>query len=1118
MSTRFSFEQIVSARTVEDPKISADGQAVVFVVGEASKTGDHPTGNLWIWRAGDDQPAPLTSGSQRDDNPDWSPDGRYITFASDRDQPGIRQLYLLPVDGGEAVRLTDHDGGVSAPLWSPDGSRIAYIVREPEPEDAERRREERDDANVVDQDIQRSQIWLLDLSGGPQAALRGEIEEPVRVCSDEIHVSALAKAAYSWFPDGSGFAAVIAEGPKVDYLWYPELATISLSGEVRRFGTFPGLFARPQVSPDGSKIAFIASGSEAPMAIGVAHALDIESGEWAELEASRSGSVSDLAWLPGGDQLLVNFGTGLRSVIQLLAADGSDVTPAFTNLGSAGGAVIAGPSLSADGQTAAFIYSDVHEGVDVWIGKVGGEAQRISRVNPWISEVATGELREIEWRSSDSQTVQGVVVLPVGYQEGQRYPTLVHIHGGPMGAWTARYYASWHDWAQIMAQRGYAVLLPNPRGSSGRGPGYLAANIHDLGGLEWADINTGVDALIEQGIADPDQLVVGGWSYGGFFTNWAIGHTDRFKAAVSGAGIANWVSFAGTTDIRRIFDAYFPTTSEDDASGQWQSSPIRYICNASTPTLILHGEADERVPLSQSQELYAGLKSLGVPTQLVTYPREPHLITERNHQLDMLRRVTSWYDQHLDKQETTRKDEGMTTMAEKQALDLSGYDDVDSVSKALMEHWGVPGVTVGILKDGDVQLHGYGVASIETNQPVQEDTLFQIGSISKVFTATLIMQLVEEGKLDLDAPVSSYLPDLELQDKTAQDKVTLRHLLSHTSGIYGDFFDDFGNGDDALAKAIEQYKTLRQLTEPGELWSYSNSGFNLAGAVIEKVLEMPYEQAIRERIFQPLGMDRSTFFAHEAIVYPVALGHTEVSPDSDEIQVCRSYPLPRAVNPAGGIISTVEDLLKFAALHINGGSVGDEQLLQPESVAAMQQEQTEAANFADSWGIGWDITIADGQKVIGHGGSTNGFQARLSIVPEQKYAIAVLTNGDRGWAVNNAIAKWGIQHDCGIELPKPTPVELTDQQLARVAGKYSSPNADITVVTEAGGYRIDAVGKDPFSGEEEPMPPIYGKPISEREFVVTQGPMHDTRADIIPNPNGTPRFLRFGGRLADRVD
>jgi CubicO group peptidase (beta-lactamase class C family) len=434
---------------------------------------------------------------------------------------------------------------------------------------------------------------------------------------------------------------------------------------------------------------------------------------------------------------------------------------------------------------------------------------------------------------------------------------------------------------------------------------------------------------------------------------------------------------------------------------------------------------------------------------------------------------------------------------------------------ATLERWNVPGMAVGVLHNGTVTTEGFGVASLETKQPVRADTLFQIGSITKVFTATLVMRLVEEGLLDLDTPVSQYLPDLELADESALKTITMRHLLSHTSGLEGDRFDDYGIGDDALTKAVAEFNTLRQLTAPGELWTYCNSGFNLAGAVIERLLDTTFEAAVRERIFEPLKMERSFFFAHEAIVYPVAVGHSQVNPGEPKHEVARLYPLPRCVNAAGGIISTVGDLLRFAQAHLENGTLEGTTILTHESVQAMQVPQTEAANFVDNYAIGWAVRTIDGVKVIGHGGSTNGFQAQLTIVPEKNFAIAMLTNGSRGMAVNNDIEKWALKKHFGLDVPEPEIIELSEDQIDRFTGVYVQPHARLTLTRKDGGLEIAWVAKSPLTDEEKELPPITMKPISDREFKVTEGDMKGMRVDFILSDDGGVRFIRMGGRLAE---
>jgi CubicO group peptidase (beta-lactamase class C family) len=446
---------------------------------------------------------------------------------------------------------------------------------------------------------------------------------------------------------------------------------------------------------------------------------------------------------------------------------------------------------------------------------------------------------------------------------------------------------------------------------------------------------------------------------------------------------------------------------------------------------------------------------------------------------------------------------------------------LDECVRGEMARWTVPGVAVGILGDGQRELHGYGLASIETEQPVRPDTLFQIGSISKVYTTTLIMRLVDEGKLALDEPIITYVPDLKLADAQARETITLRHLLSHTSGLFGDYFDDFGMGDDALPRAIATFETLRQQFAPGALWTYCNTGFGLAGAIIERVTGQPFETAMRSRIFKLLGLKRSFYFAHEAIVYPNAVGHTQLQPSADEHEVARLYPLPRWVGAAGGIIANVNDLLTFAEFHLRDGKTSDgTQHLSAESAQAMRQEQTRAANFAEGYGLGWALRTASGEhgvvRIVEHGGSTIGFQAKLVLVPSRNFAIAFLTNSSRGSIVNEHVRAWALGHYLGLREERPTPQRLSEDELSRFAGRYERPEGAIILTTHDGGLIRAMTLTDPLDGKTEHFPDDRLEATGEREFVVvSNGDTKNLRVDFIMAEDGAPRFVRMGGRLAD---
>ncbi len=446
--------------------------------------------------------------------------------------------------------------------------------------------------------------------------------------------------------------------------------------------------------------------------------------------------------------------------------------------------------------------------------------------------------------------------------------------------------------------------------------------------------------------------------------------------------------------------------------------------------------------------------------------------------------------------------------------------DLDTYLREQMARWTVPGVTVGVLHEGEREMRAYGVTSLETGYPMRPDTLFLIGSIGKVYTAVLVMTLVDEGRLDLDTPVVTYLPDLRLADQHARATITLRHLLSHQSGLFGDYYDDFGMGEDALSRCVASFPTLRQVTAPGELWAYCSVGFMLAGRVVEVVTGQSFETAMRQRLFAPLGLTHSFFFAQEAIVYPTTVGHVLKAPGSDEHEVHRTYGLSRNVAPAGGIISDAGDLLTFASFFMGDGTWNGKRILSPASLEAMLTPQVRtatflAAGYAQWGGLGWAIRLIDGEQVIEHGGDLSGFQVKLKFIPARRFAIAVLTNSSRGGVLGDRVAAWALDHLLDLRVPRPVPIVLPDDALARFVGRYRTRDSEVTLAVEDGG--LGCLIKD-IAPPRDYEQVLLLRPLSEREFVVvTQDENEGSQIDFIETNKGAIRFLRLDGRLYDPV-
>lgn len=439
-----------------------------------------------------------------------------------------------------------------------------------------------------------------------------------------------------------------------------------------------------------------------------------------------------------------------------------------------------------------------------------------------------------------------------------------------------------------------------------------------------------------------------------------------------------------------------------------------------------------------------------------------------------------------------------------------------------MERTGVPGVAVGLLqqKAGEPNEETIGVGDTNRDHPlpVLPDTLFQIGSITKTMTATLAMRLVEQGKLDLDMPIRHYLPTLRLQDAHATANATLRHLFTHTGGWVGDYFEDTGRGEDALARYVTNMADLPQQTPLGAFWSYNNAGFSLAGRVIEAVTGQPFETVTQELLFTPLGMTMSFFFPEEIMTHRFAVGHT-VTPT--ETTVATPWALRRSAHPAGGVTSTVRDMLRYARFHLNGGRTeSGEQLMQPATIAAMQARQVAAGSMADGVGISWLLNTLDGVPLVSHGGATNGQIAQLTLVPSHGFALVILTNANRGREVTRDLANWILEHYLGLQQPSLQPQSLTADALQPYTGYYTAQLSDVEVTSAADGLVLQIIPKGGFPDKNSPPspqpPPAPARFFDHDRVVITDGPTKEAKCEFVRDETGAIRWFRVGGRLHRR--
>lgn len=626
-------EQAVGMRQLTNVRISPDGQRVVYTVTAQDLAENITNADLWMVPTAGGAPVRLTNHKAMDDQARWSPDGQSLAFVSTRE--GVPQLFRLSLAGGEPAQLTRSKTPVQAFAWSPDGQRIAYVAaRAPTPEE-EARQKVKDDRVRVDLEIVPSRLFILDLGR----------DTTLEVVKDDYQIGDLA-----WSPDGAHIAYETVPTPRADDMRLADIRVLDVAaGTNRLLYEHDGSETDPSWSPDGKWIAFSMKGvTRYSLTQNRLVVIPAAGGTPRVLGEGFAYVAGGTVWSPDGASLLFWAQTRTRPELYRQPVTGGLPTKLSDLQGAAGPWGAGTPSVSADGKVMAFARSTMTAPAEVYTARLDAPwAQaRLTSLHPELASVVMGKGEVMRWKGKDGMEVEGVVIYPAGYQPGRRYPTVSIIHGGPEGVWDEGFAANWYNPAQVFAGAGWVVLLPNVRGSSGYGEKFLSANYQDWGRGDFQDIMTGLDELVRRGVADPARMAQTGWSYGGYLTAWTLTQTNRFKAVMVGAGLTNLYSMYGTNDLQRVLEDYFGGTPYDVETQYRRASAMTFIKQARTPTLILHGQQDTRVPIGQAQELYMGLVKQGVPVELVFYPRQGHGLMEPRHQLDKIRRELEYFTKH----------------------------------------------------------------------------------------------------------------------------------------------------------------------------------------------------------------------------------------------------------------------------------------------------------------------------------------------------------------------------------------------------------------------------------------------------------------------------------------
>jgi len=624
------------AQSFGQAAISPDGKRVAWVETRADAQGT-PTGKKDIYIAdasGSGKPVRLTAGAATahyDEQGDaWSPDSKRIAFLSDAGKAGQLQLYVSDASAAPAKKLTSVKGFLAAPKWSPDGKCIAVLFTENATRAAGPLVAETPETGEIKDSFFEQRLALVDPATGK---LR-------QVSPADTYVY-----EYDWAPDSKTIVTTAAKGNGDDNWYIAELSALgTATGQMSSIYKPKLQIARPVVSKDGKSVVFIEGiMSDEDMVGGDVFLVPLAGGTPRNLTPGRKASASAMSWTSGGKLIVTENIQSDTGITQIDPATGQSDTlyrgAEFLTVGYPGPSV----SLSSDGSTAAFIRSSFSAPEEIWAGPIGKWKQLTERnagvKPPW------GEAKSLHWKS-DNFEVQGWLIYPANYVQGKKYPLVVSVHGGPSSG-VQPHWPEAYRYQMALPAHGYFLLFPNPRGSYGQGEAFTQANVKDFGYGDWRDIVAGVDEAICVAPIDPQRLGLTGWSYGGYMTMWGVTQTDRFRAAVAGAGIANYLSYYGENQIDQWMIPFFGKSVYEDPERYARSSPITFIKNVKTPTLILVGDSDGECPTPQSYEFWHALKTLGVKTEFVVYKREGHIFAKPEHLRDVVNRTVAWFDEYL---------------------------------------------------------------------------------------------------------------------------------------------------------------------------------------------------------------------------------------------------------------------------------------------------------------------------------------------------------------------------------------------------------------------------------------------------------------------------------------
>lgn len=611
-------ESLVRLAAISEPRIAPGGEQIAFVLSDSL---DPRLAQIWLIdnREGA-RPHPFTAGGGRAHTPRWSPDGRQLLFLTARGDTAAEQVQIIDLDGGESRPVTREPNGVADMEWSPDGTRLACVV----PGGPARA------GDPADQSIRPpgSRLRVRDMVSG----------ETITISPDTANVW-----NFAWSPDGARVAVLFTRPGSFGEWRRGMLAIVDADG--RGWRRIPGRFDPIQGvawSPDGARLAACAMPAT-EYTCSILHVMNSDGSNLRRLAAPDLPETDTGVWWTAAGGLIVNAHAGVRCFITRIDPDSGERTRLAGRWADLGTDL----SVARDGQLAWTSAGPDHPGDLYRWAPTEPRALRLTFVNPQLLDRPWIEPQPVTWTSFDGRRIEGILFTPSGPYHAP-FPTIVIPHGGPAWHWSLGFFADAHNPAQLLAARGYACFLPNPRGSTGYGEAFNALNRGDLGGGDFRDIEAGVDSLIAAGLADSARLAIGGFSYGGYMSAWSVAHTRRYRCAIVGAGPMDFLSDYSQNDLTPYWQQeYLGGSPWNDPTNYLARSVMTYVGRIACPVLIVHGSDDIRVPAAQSRELYTALRERKVPVEFLLYPREGHGFNDPAHQIDFAKRQLTWYERWL---------------------------------------------------------------------------------------------------------------------------------------------------------------------------------------------------------------------------------------------------------------------------------------------------------------------------------------------------------------------------------------------------------------------------------------------------------------------------------------